>query len=224
MTEIVHEILIFAVLRERLGRSSIAVRLPADATVASLLEATARQHPAIADVLPVCRVAIAHAFADPGDRVPAGVEIALVPPVSGGHDGAPVLLTFAPLREGDAIAQVASAEHGAVATFCGYVRRHSRGRTVQYLEYEAYEDMARTAMLAIVARVQAEVPTTRVVIHHRLGRVELGGCTVVVAAASPHRAPAFAASRLAIEALKREVPIWKREVADDGAVWVGLGP
>ncbi|MBK6917605.1 MAG: molybdenum cofactor biosynthesis protein MoaE [Deltaproteobacteria bacterium] len=225
MTEIVYEILIFAALRERMGASSIAVRAPATCTVAELLAAAAAQHPRIATVLPACRVAAAQEFVAADAIVPHDGEIAFIPPVSGGHDGVPpLLLTHAPLRTGDVIDAVAGPEMGAVSSFCGYVRRHSRGRVVQYLEYEAYEAMALASMRSIAARVTDEVASTRLAIHHRLGRLELGECAVVIAAAAPHRAPAFAACRLAIEALKREVPIWKREIAEDGAVWIGLGP
>lgn len=226
MTEIVYEILIFAALRERIGHPSIAVRAPTACTVAELLAAAATQHPRIASVLPICRVAVAQEFVAADAIVPSDREIAFIPPVSGGHDGAPppILLTHAVLRAGAVIDAVTGPEMGAVSSFCGYVRRRSRGRAVQYLEYEAYEAMALASMRSIAARVADEVASTKVAIHHRLGRLELGECAVVIAAAAPHRAPAFAACRLAIEALKREVPIWKREVAEDGAVWIGLGP
>jgi molybdopterin synthase catalytic subunit len=104
------------------------------------------------------------------------------------------------------------------------VRRHSRGKTIEHLEYEAYAPMAVRVMDEIRARIETELPGTRVAIHHRIGRLAVGEPAVVIAASAPHRAEAFAACREAIEALKRDVPIWKREVADDGAVWIGQGP
>ncbi len=217
-------VLLFAGLRERSGSACVQVRVRPGATVQEIVSALAAAVPAIATALPHCRVAVAQTFVD-GDHVPApGDEIAVIPPVSGGHDGARLVLTHAPLSLDAAVASIAGLEHGGIATFSGQVRRRSRGRTVAYLEYEAYEPMALRELGRIAARVKDEITGAELAIHHRLGRLGLGEVAVVVAAAAPHRAEAFAACRLAIEALKRDVPIWKREVADDGAVWIGLGP
>ncbi len=224
MPEIIHEILLFAALRERAGTSTVRVRVADPGTVADLLRALAEQVPRIASALPHCRVALDHAFVDDDHALLAGTEIAVIPPVSGGHDGARIVLTESPLVIDAAIATVLGDSRGGVATFCGYVRRHSRGRDVAYLEYEAYAPMAIAVMAAIVRQVEDATSGAHVAIHHRLGRLEIGECAVVVAAATPHRSGAFTACRLAIEALKRDVPIWKREVAPDGASWVGLGP
>jgi MoaE-MoaD fusion protein len=224
VTDVEHDVLLFAGLKERSGSARVRVRVRAGATVAEIVHALGLAVPAIAAALPHCRVAVGQEFVAP-DRVPAvGEEIAVIPPVSGGHDGARILLTHAPLSIDAAIAAIASVERGGIATFSGHVRRTSRGRIVAWLEYEAYEPMALREMERIARRVQDEVSGANVAIHHRLGRLELGETAVVVAAAAPHRAEAFAACRLAIEALKRDVPIWKREVADDGAVWIGQGP
>jgi MoaE-MoaD fusion protein len=224
MTEVEREILLFAGLRERSGSACVRVRVPIGATVAEIVAALARQVPSIASALPHCRVAVAQEFVHDGHIPGADDEIAVIPPVSGGHDGARIQLGVAPLSLDAAIASIASIEHGGIATFSGHVRRHSRGRTVAWLEYEAYEPMALRELERIAARVCAEASGAALAIHHRLGRLELGEAAMIIAAAAPHRAEAFAACRMAIEALKRDVPIWKREVADDGAVWIGLGP
>jgi molybdopterin converting factor subunit 1 len=224
MTEIVHEVLLFAALRERAGAAVVRVGLPSPATVRDLLAALAIAVPRIASALPHCRVAVAHAFVENDHPIAAGDEIALIPPVSGGHDGPRIRLTHAPLSTDDAIACVLAPSRGGVATFSGYVRRQSRGLQVDHLEYEAYEPMALAVMTAIAHRVQDEISGAALAIHHRLGRLELGECAVVIAAATPHRSGAFVACRLAIEALKRDVPIWKREFTTDGATWIGLGP
>jgi len=220
-----HEILLFAGLREAARRDTIAIELPKDARVRDLLAAVAREHPELAARLPPCRVAIDHAFVDLDAPVSEGSEIALIPPVSGGHDGFPrVLLTHAPLRLEHVVNAVEHANAGGIATFTGNVRRHSRGRDIDYLDYEAYEPMAVRVIESIVARIEAETEGTRVAIHHRIGRLDVGEAAVVIAASAPHRAEAFAACRAAIEALKQEVPIWKKEVGRDGSVWIGQGP
>jgi len=109
---------------------------------------------------------------------------------------------------------------GAVITFLGLVRNHNLGRAVQFLEYEAYEPLAVRALERIVDEAQQTWPDTRLGLHHRIGRLELGEASVVIVAASPHRADAFAACRYGIERVKQIVPIWKREHFDGGDVWL----
>lgn len=224
MSDVTYEVLLFAGLRERSGRARLEVSVPTGARVTDVLAAVAAALPAIAPALAHCRVAVALEFVGP-DHVPSpGDEIAIIPPVSGGHDGARVQLVRGPLSVDAVLAQVRDPEAGGITTFVGQVRRRSHGKTVDHLEYEAYEDMALRVMDAIARRVAAEITGAKVAIAHRLGPVALGEAAVVVAASAPHRAEAFAACRMAIEALKRDVPIWKREVGDDGTQWFGRGP
>lgn len=109
---------------------------------------------------------------------------------------------------------------GAVATFLGLVRNHNLGRVVRFLEYEAYEPLAVRAIERIVDEVRQAWPDTRLALHHRIGRLDIGEASVVIVAASPHRGDAFAACRYAIERVKQIVPIWKREHFDGGDVWL----
>ena len=109
---------------------------------------------------------------------------------------------------------------GAVTTFIGLVRDHNLGRRVLHLEYEAYEALAVRGLDVIVTEAAAQWPTVRLAIHHRIGRMEIGEASVAIAAASPHRGDAFAASRYAIERIKQIVPIWKHEYFDGGDVWI----
>lgn len=109
---------------------------------------------------------------------------------------------------------------GAVATFLGLVRRHNLGRGVRHLEYEAYEPLARKAFERIAAEVEGRWPGVCLALHHRIGRLELGEASVAIAAASAHRADAFAACRYAIERVKQIAPIWKREFFEGGDVWI----
>jgi molybdopterin synthase catalytic subunit len=104
--------------------------------------------------------------------------------------------------------------------FLGVVRDHNKGRTVRYLEYEAYEPLALRGLDRIVSESGERWPAVRVAIHHRIGRIAIGEASVVIAAASPHRADAFAASRYAIERIKQIVPIWKHEYFEGGDVWI----
>jgi molybdopterin synthase catalytic subunit len=114
----------------------------------------------------------------------------------------------------------ASGSDGAVATFLGLVRNHNLGRRVHHLEYEAYEPLAMRAFERINGEVAARWPDVKLALHHRIGRIEVGGASVAIAAASPHRGNAFSACRYAIERVKQIAPIWKREFFDGGDVWI----
>jgi molybdopterin synthase catalytic subunit len=131
-----------------------------------------------------------------------------------------VAVTSQPLNS-DALAAVVNAKgDGAIVTFAGLVRDHNQGRQVQFLEYEAYEPLAIRALQRIVDEARELWPGARVAVHHRLGRLEIGEASIMIAAASAHRADAFAACRYTIERVKQIVPIWKREHFDGGDVWL----
>jgi len=134
-----------------------------------------------------------------------------------------VRIADGPLAPDDAAAAVAGDDAGAIVSFRGTVRDRSHGGRVLRLEYEAYGPMVLRELERLAAEVRERWPGTRLAVHHRVGTCLPGDTTVVIAAASPHRAEAFEACRHAIERLKSDVPIWKREVRDDGAAWVGRG-
>jgi molybdopterin synthase catalytic subunit len=115
---------------------------------------------------------------------------------------------------------VASADCGAIATFVGIVRDEHGGRRVLWLEYEAYEPLAIKAFARIDEEAGERWPSIALAIHHRVGRLEIGEASVVIAAASPHRPEAFAACRYAIERIKQIAPIWKHEHFEGGDVWI----
>ena len=109
---------------------------------------------------------------------------------------------------------------GAIAAFTGLVRDHNQGRKVRFLEYEAYEPLAVRALDRILEEAREAWPQTRLAVHHRIGRLEIGEASIIIVAASPHRGDAFAACRYTIERVKQIVPIWKHEHFDGGEVWL----
>jgi len=160
-------------------------------------------------------------FAGDEAPLPDGAEVAIIPPVAG---GAPCYAVVdRPLRLEEVVAAVTSPGLGGLVTFTGVVRDASHGRRVERLEYEAYAAMAERALGRIGEEVGA-LHGCRVAVVHRVGVLVPGDAAVVIACAAPHRAPAFRACEEVLERLKRDVPIWKREVFTDGAVWVGMGP
>ena len=212
--------LYFAAARERAGCGTEQLELPDGSTAGKALALACERHPALKAIVGKLRVAVDQDFA-PHDRpLRDGAEIALIPPVSGGsglHRVSPDPLSAdAPLRA------VQGSEFGAVVSFVGTVRASNAGKIVVRLDYEAYAEMA----LRVFDRIAGEARerwNARLAIHHRTGQLDPGELSVVIAAAARHRVDAFEACRHAIEALKKDAPIWKREHYPDGTSWVGMG-
>ncbi|MCC7261320.1 MAG: molybdenum cofactor biosynthesis protein MoaE [Candidatus Latescibacteria bacterium] len=125
-----------------------------------------------------------------------------------------------PISPADLYAQVLQDHNGAVVTFCGVVRNHANNKPTRYLVYEAYPEMAERTMAEIGEQIAAKWSVEDVGILHRVGRLEIGEISVLIAVSSPHRAQAFEACRYAIDRLKEVVPIWKKEVGENGEEWV----
>ncbi len=132
-------------------------------------------------------------------------------------------ITENPLSVEQVISAVTEKTCGAVASFIGVVREYSRGRQVSYLEYEAYPEMAVAKMRQIEGEIRSKWEIERIAIHHRVGRLEIGEASVVIAVSAPHRQPALEACAYAIERLKQIIPVWKKEISPDGSYWVGMG-
>jgi molybdopterin synthase catalytic subunit len=208
---------LFAGLRERAGRQS--VELEDVARVDDVWPALGLSGIEMGPEPPGLLYAVNRSYVERGQELADGDEVALIPPVSGGS----FLLVVGPLDVAAVVHEVESEEAGAVASFVGTVRRRSRGRDVVHLEYEAYEEMAEPMLARLGEELTARHGLCGVAIHHRLGRVEVGQASVVIAVSAPHRSAALDACREAIETLKTTIPLWKKEVYEGGEEWVGRG-
>lgn len=213
----------FAAARERARVAEHRLTLDAPATVQSVTDALVAAFPDLKSLLKHLRIAVDQEFAEPGDPVPDGAEVALIPPVAGGSPGL-FRVVDEPLSLERVVAAVARQSQGGLVTFTGAVRDHSKGKKVTRLEYEAYAPMAEKKLAEIAAEARAQWPGTEVAVMHRVGTLKPGELAVVIAVSAPHRKEAFRACELVIDRLKEDVPIWKKEYAEDGEVWVGLGP
>ena len=224
------EIRLFATLKEHAKQDRLHITLPLPTTVQALLATIAQENPALSPLLPVALVAVNKAFAAPQTEIHAGDEIALFPPVSGGSETFPHPTYFAITPHtpdlNDLHARLTQPDVGAVVSFTGSVRgqtnREGLPAQTTYLEYEAYQAMAETKMAQIAREIWERWPSVKgIAIVQRIGRLDVGDITTYVACASGHRDQGvFDATRYGIDRLKEIVPVWKKEVGPDAAIWV----
>ena len=203
---------LFAGLRERAGWSE--KEIDGVARVADVWSALD-----LGDEPPGLLYAVNREYADRDRELADRDEVALIPPVSGGS----FRLSEDRLSLQAVVDEARSEEAGAIATFVGTTRIHSRGRTVERLEYEAYAGMAEKVMAEIAEGLKGRYDVCEIAIHHRIGTVEIGDASVVIAVSAPHRQDALAACKEAIDTLKQRVPLWKKEIYEGGEEWIGRG-
>ncbi|MDQ0114422.1 molybdenum cofactor biosynthesis protein [Paenibacillus harenae] len=226
---------LFAGLPERFGVAAITLEHNSDTiTAAALKQLLAAAYPQHAALIGIAFVACNHSYAADQTTLRSSDELALLPPVSGGEEPASgtaasmemYVITADPIRESDVVAKVIVPAHGASLAFVGTTREWTHGQRTVKLEYEAYAPMAIATMKKIGDEIAERWPGALCAISHRIGIVGLAETSVVIAVSAPHRGDCYEASRYAIERLKQIVPIWKKEIWEDGSEWKGhqLGP
>ncbi|MEO8595941.1 MAG: molybdenum cofactor biosynthesis protein MoaE [Candidatus Solibacter sp.] len=222
-------VLFFGMLRDIVGMSREEAEFPDGADLHTVFAAYAARFPRLGEVARSIVMARNQEFADPATKLTDGDEVAFLPPVSGGLERDPLEIHeaghyFALTRHAIDVrrvtAQLITGAEGAVITFEGTVRNHTKGRATRYLDYECYESMALKMMAQIGREIAAAHAVERVAMMHRLGRLLIGETSVAVIVTSAHRRAAFDAALEGINRLKKVVPIWKKEYFVDGEVWV----
>ena len=215
---------LFASLAEAVGRRELTLcGLAEPATAGAVGEALFERFPQAAGMRESVMYAVNAEYVQADFPVTSRDSVALIPPVSGGAEGAEggQFRIVDGVISADALhALVLRPEAGAVAVFLGVVRDNNMGREVDYLEYDAYPEMAERVMGRIGAEIRERWDVAEVAMQHRVGRLEIGEASVGVAVSSAHRAEATDACRYGIDRLKAVVPIWKKEVWSDGEEWI----
>ena len=217
------KVLFFGVLKDIVGKAEEWLEVPAGSTVGSLFAGYSQRYETLEGKRPSILFARNQEFATAETILCDNDEVAFLPPVSGGSSGGDGHIFDIVRKTIDSrklVEKLQRPEDGAVVVFEGVVRNNTKGRPTTHLEYECYEGMAKAQMVRIGREIAGQFAIGRLGMIHRLGRLEIGEASVVVAATAPHRKPAFEAALEGINRLKREVPIWKKEFFADGAVWV----
>ena len=218
-------VLFFGVLKDLAGRGSDSISVPEHATVSDVLQYYEQRLSANHALWTSIAVSVNQEYASADAQLRSNDEVALLPPVSGGSDEQPLVrLVHERIVPHDVVPRLERPEDGAIVIFDGIVRNHSRNRRTLRLEYEAYEDMALAKLQELASQSREKFAIRNLAIIHRLGRIEIGESSVLIAVFSAHRAPAFEACRWVIDTLKRTVPIWKKEFFEDGAIWADGEP
>ena len=222
---------LFAGLNELLGQRYVTLELAEGANIAQLRDQLGREYPAVTPFLTSLVCAIDEEYVDSDRALHDGDEVALIPPVSGGSGGARAgdegcfQVTSEPLDGERLMAAVRRDGSGAVVLFSGVARDHSEGRRVRALEYDAYPSMAEKKLREVADEVRARWPITAIGVLHRTGRLAIGETSLLVAVSAAHRREAFEACHYAVDRIKEIVPIWKKEIWEDGdGAWVGGHP
>jgi MoaE-MoaD fusion protein len=216
---------LFAAARDAVGERNICVEMQDGATVSDLKERLAYDYPRLEPMMRTLVFAIDDEYVPFEEKLHDGAEVAVIPPVSGGSEGDAgeglFRLTHDPLPADDLVDLVRRDESGAVSLFYGIVRNHSEGRAVNRLEYEAHESMALSKMREVAQETRQRFPgISEVGVWHRVGTLEIGETSLLVAVSSPHRKEAFEACHWAVDRVKEVVPVWKKEHWAGGASWV----
>ncbi len=212
----------FASYREAIGSARITLTIPDGASPGQVWKTLLSSYPRLRALPQPFAFAVNDEYVESEVPLRPRDELVLVPPVSGGSEF--IDLVEAPIDINTLLGQVNHAQAGAVVVFLGTVRDNNRGRHVKHLEYEAYQTMARKEMQKVAADAQRRWLLLSIAIVHRFGHLEIGEVSVAIAVAAGHRREAFEAAQFAIDTLKHTVPIWKKEVWADGAVWIGSEP
>jgi len=212
---------LFAGLRDLVGRRDLALELADGATVSDLRAQLGRAYPHVTPFLDSAACAVDDEYVTVDHPLREGDDVALIPPVSGGSEGELFLVTDRPLDAAALSAAVRRDESGALLVFAGVARNDSEGRSVVGLEYEAHASMALKKLREVAEEVRARWPVTGIGIQHRTGRLAIGETSLLVAVSSAHRKEAFEACRYAVDRVKQIVPVWKKEIWEDGdGAWV----
>jgi len=207
----------FGLYRELIGTSQVEFEVEENVSLADLKSILLLHFPKLADFQDNLLLAVNSEYGNNAHKMCEGDEVAVLPPLSGGSD---VEITTDHISAGVLAEKVKRDSYGALVTFSGTIRDNSNGHKVLAIEYEAFQEMALKKLAEVTAEVRSRWQPIDIVISHRVGRIEVGEVALVIAVASPHRKEAFDACEYAVDRIKEIVPIWKKELREDGRKWI----
>jgi len=218
---------LFAALKEIIGKNSLDLQIPEGSSVGYAIESVERSYPAVKKIIGISKFAVNMEYADTEKKLDEGDEITIIMPVSGGlYSGAEknihIEITADKIDAAKALDFVSDVSAGSVLLFNGTVRDNDDGKPVEYLYYEAYEEMAVKEIKKLIEAAYDKYDILKVCVIHRTGKIDTGEISISIGVSSPHREDSYLASKFLIDSIKETVPVWKKEMFEEGGRWKRL--
>ncbi len=224
------KIRLFAALKELIGKNILDIGVPEGSTVKDVVETISKTYPDAKEIFRISRYAVNMEYQNDGIKLSDGDEITVIMPVSGGISAADISednrrrikITSEKIDAGKVLDFISDPSAGSVLLFNGAVRNNEEGKPVEYLFYEAYEEMAVKELKKLIDAAFSAFNITKVFVIHRIGRIDIGDLSISIGISSPHRDDSYLASKFLIDNIKETVPIWKKEFAGGAGEWKRL--
>lgn len=221
------QVRLFAAMKEIIGKKLLELQMPEGSSLKDVITLIGETYPDVKEILLISKYAVNMEYVDTEKKMVEGDEITVIMPVSGGvatvsENNIYIEITSEKIDTGKVLNFISDYSAGSVLLFNGTVRDNDEGKPVQYLFYEAYEEMAVKEIKKLIAAAFNDFRIAKVCIIHRLGKMDVGEISISIGISSPHREDSYLASKFLIDNIKETVPIWKKEIFDEGGKWKRL--
>ena len=218
---------LFAALKEIIGKNQLDLQIPEGSTVKDVIAVIEETYPAVKKIIKISKYAVNMEYTETEKKMTEGDEITIIMPVSGGVYSASetnmhIEITGEKIDDAKVLDFVSDISAGSVLLFNGTVRDNDGGKPVEYLYYEAYEEMAVKEIKKLIAAAFDKYNILKVCVIHRTGKMDAGEISISIGVSSPHREDSYIASKFLIDNIKETVPVWKKEMFEEGGRWKRL--
>jgi molybdopterin synthase catalytic subunit len=215
---------LFAALKEIIGKNRLDLQIPEGSSVGYAIAAIEEAYPAVKKIIRISKFAVNMEYANAEKKLTEGDEITIIMPVSGGvcssaEKNMHIEITGEKIDDAKVLDFVSDASAGSVLLFNGTVRDNDDGKPVEYLYYEAYEEMAVKEIKKLIEAAFDKYDILKVCVIHRTGKMNAGEISISIGVSSPHREDSYIASKFLIDNIKETVPVWKKEIFEEGGRW-----